>query len=369
MAIKKINLSGEIGWEIMPFMVEQEFLDANGDDVEMTLATPGGSVFKGIEINNTISNYKKEFPKAQIILNIIEASSMGSHIASNPAFDMVLVNKESIAMIHNPQTGVYGDYKILAKLSDFLDRMAGMFAISYSKKMKNSIKETRSIMDEETWYIGGKAIIKAGLADGFIDGVKAENDFNISAIHANAELRYKTVMKKVKEEEMKEEDFEKISAIVKDFDKSVDKADDQNHSVNTETTAVGGENTMEDVIVNLKELKEKHPEIYAENFEAGKIQGSNEEKERVKALLEMKNKKDFEGIETIHNRIDEAIANGENINDVNVAIIAMSIKSGDVSAAIDTNEIGDLNTPENLTVSGEIEKTSMTDKEKENEVI
>lgn len=87
----------------------------------------------------------------------------------------------------------------------------------------------------------------------------------------------------------------------------------------------------------------------------------------------MKNKEDFEGIDKIHLRIDEAIKNGENVNDVNVAIIAMSIKSGDVSAAIDTNDIGDLNTPVAKTVSGEVEKPSADDnaqeKEKENEVI
>lgn len=359
MAVKKIIMSGEIGWDIHPFLIREEFTDAAGDDIEIDMATPGGDVFLASEINDIISNYKKEFPKAQIILNIIEASSAGSHISTNQAIDLRLVKDESVMMIHNPMTGRYGDYRVMGKVADFLDRFSGILAISYSKKMKNSIKETREIMDNETWYIGGKEIIKAGLADGFMDKKSKSTVKDMSVIRTESELRFKAVMRKVKAKEIEDDNFEKIAAITKDFDKIIDKKDNQNNTTSDSTARGGNNNNKGEVLMDIKELKEKHPEIYAEAIEAGKAQGSETEKERVKALLEMKNKKDFEGISKIHDRIDEGIANGESASTVELGIMALLTKN-DVAAAADTNDIGNLNTPVVGTVSGEV-KTEIND--------
>ncbi|MCK5610868.1 ATP-dependent Clp protease proteolytic subunit, partial [Candidatus Pacearchaeota archaeon] len=100
--MEKIFLRGEIGWEILPFQVQDSFERAAGDDVEVVFSTPGGLLGAGLDINSIISSYKKENPKAQLIAHILEASSMGSHIASNPSFDMRTAEETSIAMIHNP---------------------------------------------------------------------------------------------------------------------------------------------------------------------------------------------------------------------------------------------------------------------------
>lgn len=110
--------------------------------------------------------------------------------------------------------------------------------------------------------------------------------------------------------------------------------------------------------MDLKELKAKHPDIYAEIMNEGLKAGTDQEKERVKNLLEMKHKKDFEGIQAIHDRIDEAIEKGESVQDVHTAINAMSMKGGPIAAALDTNSIGDINPPIDGSVSGEEGKSN-----------
>lgn len=380
--MKKIILSGEIGFEVLPFALREEFNEANGEDVEVVFRTPGGFISAGVEMNTIISDYKKEFPKAQMIAHGIEISSMGSHIYSNPSFDLRTVEQASIGMIHNPINGIIGDYNEMRKNADFLDRLAGVMAFSYSNVMGDSTKKTRSIMDEETWYVGGQAIIDSGLADEMTNNNVKETK---ESAFAKSELRFKSVMKKVREHEITDAEFQQVAAIVKNHEnqrETIIIPDDMqgnyhdttgmnvgspngsnDHPIpgltglpRTQPANGGNNNNQEVVIMNKDELKEKHPEIYAEVKKEAMTAGINQEKERVKSLVEMKKKKDYEGIEIIQNRIDEAIANGESVGDVNAAIVALSFKNG-VAAAMDTNDIGDLNSGGSGSVSGEEAKS------------
>ena len=109
--------------------------------------------------------------------------------------------------------------------------------------------------------------------------------------------------------------------------------------------------------MTVDELKKDHSDVHTAIMSAGESDGFKKgieaEQGRVKSLIEMKKRKDFEGISMIHERIDEAIEKGESIADVQMAIVAMSLKGGAVSAALDSNEIGKINSGNDTTVSGE----------------
>lgn len=350
--MKKIVLSGEIGWDIMPFHVREEFLHVNGDDVEVFFSTPGGLISAGIEINSIFTEFKRENPSSQMIAHIVEANSMGSHLVVNPAFDLRTVELTSMGMIHNPQNGRIGDYRLMKKNADFLERLTGVMAIDYSKTMKNSMSETRDIMDSETWYVGGQALIDAGLADEMVNSNSKETK---EAAFTKSELRFKSVMGKVKNHEITEDEFEKAIAMV-------DKTQQNQTQLNSLQPAAGGNNNnQEDVLMDLKELKEKHPEIYAEAIKAGQDEEKTGRAERVKALLEMKKRKDFEGIPEISERIDEGIEKDESIQSVELGIFAVFKKDG-ILAAMDTNNIGDINPPTGGSVSGEPAASKKDDK-------
>lgn len=345
----KIDILGEIGWNVFSVDVQDVLNNATGD-VEIDLSSIGGSLFEAIEIYNAIRDYKRNNPQSQMILNIKGvAASAASYIASNPAFDLVTIEDNATYMIHNPIMGAIGDYQEFETAVEHLKRLAAMVAGPYAQKSGKNIKEIRQMMDKTTWFYG-KEIIKAGFADEVITTKKSKS--KESAIAEN-EIMLKQLKKKIQEAEMKDDYFEKIAAIASVSENIIDNTNIMSHCDNGDSTANGGENNNNaEAIMDSKELLSKHPEIHAEIMKAGEDKGKADEKERVKSLLEMKKKKDFDGIEMIHDRIDEGIANGETVQAVELGIMAI-LKKNDVKAAIDTNDIGDIKQPSTKTVSGE----------------
>ena len=68
--MKIINISGEIGYDVMPEDVRNQLAEAGGKDIEIQIASPGGFVFDGIEIYNMIRDYKRKNPNAQILATV-----------------------------------------------------------------------------------------------------------------------------------------------------------------------------------------------------------------------------------------------------------------------------------------------------------
>jgi ATP-dependent protease ClpP protease subunit len=335
--MKKIFLSGEIGWDIMAFEIEDQLKDANGEDVEFIFNTPGGFISEGNLIDDLILSYKKDFPSAQMMANIIEAQSYGSYLLSNPALDMIVARQNSVVMIHNPLMGIIGDYKDLKKSADVLERKAAMFAERYSEKMGKPVDEVRAMMDEETYFIGGNEIVDSGLADEVITDKEALKDS--ATLKAKAETKIEMLKIKIKNTK---DDFEKIAAMAKE-------------PLPSNTPAPGGENNQEvSTVKNADELKEKHPEIHAAVMAEGTKAGIDQEKEREKKRLEdlvaMKSKDDFKDIPQALERIDKGISDGETVHQVELGLMAV-LRDPAVKAVQDSP--GDVNQPQMNTPSGE----------------
>jgi len=353
--MKKIILSGEIGWDIFPDMVREQFGDISGEDIEVDLSSPGGSVFDGIEIFNIFRDYKRDNPGAQMILNMKgETASMGSYIAANETFDIVTTEDNNSWMVHNPIMGIYGDYQEMEKGADFLKRLAKMMVPVYSKRSGKAINEIQKMMDSETWLFG-QEIVDAGFADEII---KTDSGIDKDSAIARAELKLKAVMKKVRETEIKESDFEKVAAIMKNDEKKKD-----NEQSNTQPAA-GGNNNQEDVLMDIKELREKHPEIHAEALKAGEDKGMEFMKANNKAVMEFKNKTEFKNLEFIQARCEKALEDGENFSDLKMAVQALMLDPKNQSSL---DSPGDLDGGSDGTVSGESGKDSVEMKKKMNE--
>lgn len=341
----KIKLIGEIGYNILPFMIQEDLGRANGDDIEVDLSSVGGIIGDGLLISDMFKQYKKDYPDSQMILNIkAEAASMASHIAAIPVFDMVTVEETTLFMIHNPQGAAFGDYNEMKTASNFLERYADVMSIEYARKSGTPIAQIKSDMDKETNFFG-QEIIDAGFADELITtGKKMLKDEAVLMMKTN----FATVMDKVNKSKPGKGELEKAVAMVS-------KMETKPQTEQTSTQPVNdGKNNQEDIIMNIDELKEKHPEMHAELIQAGNDQGIQLEKERVKALLEMKKKKDFDGLDSVHERIDEAIENGENVAELNVSLMAILSKNSTMAtqdSPIDIDTGGGVDT-----VSGEVKK-------------
>lgn len=315
----KINIVGEIGWDVYSFMIKDKLDEAKGKDIEVDLSSPGGSVFEGIEIFNLFRAYKRENPNAQMILNITgEAASMGSYLSANEVFDIVTVEDNATYMIHNPLMGVIGDYIEMRKGAEFLERLAIMMAPVYANRSSQQLEKVRTDMDNETWLFG-QEIIDAGFADEIIKTKKSSGDSKASAI-ANAEIKYKTVMKKVRESEIKESDFERVAAIMTEI-----KPEPKKEPKSTQPAKSGKNNQEVIKLKNKDELQDEYPEIHTAVMKAGEDKGKEKIIANNKAIMEFKNKEEYKNLEFVQMRCEKAIEDGEDIADLKMSISALML--------------------------------------------
>ena len=349
----KIKMIGSIGLDVTPFMVQDQINEAAGQDLEIDLSSVGGTIGSGLEMADMFKDYKKNFPKAQMILNIkAQASSMASHFAAIPVFDIVTVEETTLHMRHNPQGMVIGDHNEMTAAADYMRRYANVMAIEYARKANMSLEQSKEDMNN-TVYLFGKEIVAAGFADEVVKGgKKVMKDDAIAIMKTN----FETCMKKIKDEKQDDTELKKAYAMMK----KIEIPEIETELEPAKQPALSGKNNQEEKsIMNIDELKKEHPEIHAEAM----LAGVDQEKERVNSLLEMKSKKDFEGIPEISDRIEEGIKNGETINAVEIGVMAI-LKTPGTMAAVESP--GDIDTGEDLSTSGEIQTDDVKSKIKKN---
>ena len=155
----EIRIYDVVGW---PFIDADTFVsDLNrikSNNITVAINSPGGDVFDGTAIYNALKNHPAKITTridgfAASIASIIALAGDDVQIASNAYF-----------MIHNPWSFSMGDYRDLEKDADLLTRIANTLAEMYAAKTGKNMKEIRTAMDNETWYIGAEAE-KFGFAD------------------------------------------------------------------------------------------------------------------------------------------------------------------------------------------------------------
>jgi len=354
----RILLEGEIGWSLTSEYVEYYLREAAGADIEVVLASPGGSTSEGVKIFDKLTQYKKDYPQAQMIAHVLEASSMASYLLSNPAFDLRTGQEISIGMIHNPQGFVHGDYNDLTEAADFFKRMTNMFAKGYSRLLQTSENKIKSMMDAETWYIGGEELKAAGLIDEIIT---TQSEKNISEMQLCCESNFQAVMSKIKSYGLSKAEISETIKMISKYEnfnpgKSYKTEQNQNLKMNTNRPAQGKSKT-EDSFMDKDKLKKECPELYAEMIAEGIRQGKEQEKARVSELIEMSAKPEF-NIPDFQARIMEGISQGENKSEVVLSLTAMLAGNTNMAAAHESAKIPSIVPGENNTPSGEVQMKS-----------
>lgn len=217
--MKRIYLSGYIGYDLTSTMVKQWLDEANGEEVEIHLNTQGGIVTEGIAIYDLIDKYTGK--KSCLMGGLV--ASIGSYIAT--ACQKVTAQDITVYMVHNAANWCFGDYHDMQNEAESLEKLNKHIADRLSRFSKKGIDEVLNLMDEETWYYG-KEIVDAGFATDFLETGKASdqasNVLDIEKYKYHERLKsvaayFGNPPEKPKEEEMKFEDF--LTA-AKDFVKS-----------------------------------------------------------------------------------------------------------------------------------------------------
>jgi len=262
--MKKITIEGVIGWDYTAAK-HREALDASaGDDLDIQVSSTGGSVYDGNTIKQLNEKYKRDYPGAKVTVTTYGmAMSAASIIAlSGDSHD---VHEDSVYMIHNPWGIEIGDYRVMRKTADDLEKLSNMYARVYSEKSGKPVKENRSLMDNESYFYG-QEILDAGFADKLIKKEKkTEKDDSV----AFAKLAIDDTLQKMKAEKFDfQNDIAKAVALIPTFESKI-------------PASAGISIKSEVKKMTLEELKRDFPDLYAQVVQIGK----DDESRRVKAHI------------------------------------------------------------------------------------
>lgn len=167
---KKINVKGEIvgnsnAWiyewlgieHTSPQSIAKQIAEANGEEIEVEINSPGGSIFAGSEIYTALRSYKGN--KKIRIVGL--AGSAASVIAEAGESE---ISPTGMYMIHNVQSGASGDYRVMEHQAEVLKAANQSIANAYIDKTGMSNDELLSLMDKETWLTAQDAV-KYGFVD------------------------------------------------------------------------------------------------------------------------------------------------------------------------------------------------------------
>jgi ATP-dependent protease ClpP protease subunit len=276
---------------------ELEQYDQGDNKVQIVIDSPGGSVWECISIFNVIRNFMRAHKEVTVETYIQGmAASSASIIAlaakiENPD-SKIIVEDNSVYMIHNAWSSVMGNHLELEKEAGLLVSIDNLMAKYYTQVSGKEDKEVHSLMDAETFFFGSE-IVDAGFADEVIKSGSAVDNTDKAALFNNAKMSVEKTRKETKI--VDEADYKEIAAslegakniLAASLDKTVKMEHGASHNAPENNAGVPVNNNMEEVVMTLDELKAKEPALYAQVFALGKDEGSKEERARCDAHLKM----------------------------------------------------------------------------------
>jgi ATP-dependent Clp endopeptidase proteolytic subunit ClpP len=155
-----MHLYDEIGFfGVWPADVVDALSGIKGD-VEVHLNSPGGSVFDGLTIYNTL----KEHPGNVGVVVDGLAASAASFIAMAASPGQLEMTPNGTVMIHEAWGGCVGPEAEMRAAADVLGQQTANIASIYAERGGRTAAEYRELMAAETWAVGQEAV-DLGLAD------------------------------------------------------------------------------------------------------------------------------------------------------------------------------------------------------------
>lgn len=181
-----------IGWGgVTASDFAKELQAVQAKTITVRLNTPGGDVFDGLAIYNSL---KAHGATIRVTIDGL-AASIGSIIAM--AGSTVTMGGSAFLMIHNPWAMVIGNAKDMRDMAATLDKIGGSLAGVYATRPGVTVEQATAWMNDEVWFTAEEARA-AGLADAVEAQQTAQNRNRYdlsgyakvpSALQLNDELR------------------------------------------------------------------------------------------------------------------------------------------------------------------------------------
>lgn len=145
------------------------------ETLNIFINSPGGSVFDGVAIYNTLIRHRAQ---KKVMIDGL-AGSIASVVAM--AGDTIEIAKNGMMMIHNPWAIMMGNAKDLRREADVLDQIGATILLTYVDRTNTKEAQLQEWMDAETWFSAEEAVA-AGLADSI-----SERELQVAALTQNAD--------------------------------------------------------------------------------------------------------------------------------------------------------------------------------------
>lgn len=292
------------GWNYPDDVVPNKFkndLNALGDvkTIHVRINSNGGSVFAAYAIMNLLKNHKAKV----ITYNDGIAASAATIIAM--AGEKIVTALGSIWMIHLPSLRMWGSYNSndLIKMSETLDTITQSMTDIYHAKTGIEKAELESMLKEETWLTGTQAVEK-GFADemtemevvAYLNEDKKTAFFNSLQVDMS-QVKNKTALEKLLPSDSGKQSGvsvnsklqgdllkESIASFFQEYAKNNPQVPTQTVPDNHAEVKTLNNNETEESIMDLNELKAKHPDIYNAAKQEGVQEGVTAERGRIKGI-------------------------------------------------------------------------------------
>lgn len=260
---------------ITPDYVRKSLASApEGEEIRITIDSPGGSVWDCITIYNIIRDFCRNHKnKITTYIQGMAASAasviaMAAHDVSE--FNEIVVEDNSVFMIHNAWTCACGNKNELRQCADDLEGIDAIAAGAYSRKTSKELSNIKNMMDKTTWLYG-QEIIDEGFATSIILDQKGGNTDKQQSI-ASAQNIFNETQNKMHAITAKQ-CISKIAACIS-------------------TSEIPGKNKpdnkiMEGCKMTVEELKNSNPDVYTAILAEGEKAGVQKERDRADSLLKM----------------------------------------------------------------------------------
>jgi ATP-dependent Clp protease protease subunit len=223
MAKVSIDILGEISESVNSYnSVRTKINQANGQPINLTISSGGGSVTEGMGIADLVANYPEETTATGIGL----VASIATVVLL--AADKVKMTENAFMMIHRPWSYTMGNADELEATAELLDKMEAKLLDIYTAsviKRKGEQKNLKEIitnmMAAETWLTAQEA-----LEFGFIDEIVKVGEKNIDMLPLQNSLnKFLNVPAALlnntkKEDEMGSSILEKIKSLLNSIDET-----------------------------------------------------------------------------------------------------------------------------------------------------
>ena len=140
-----------------PSTVVNKIKEANGEDLDIKINSPGGDVFSASEIYSELRSYKGNVNIKILGLAASAASviAMAGHNSMSPTAQL---------MVHNVSSCARGDYRDMDHMSEVLKNANDTIANAYISKSGMSREQALELMNNET-YLSAQKAKELGLID------------------------------------------------------------------------------------------------------------------------------------------------------------------------------------------------------------